>query len=615
MAEPVTSSVANQLVPVQMEALGLLVLAAHLGGRLFNKIKLPVPAGQLLGGAIVGPWALHLTGILPDVPVAYDSAVGSFNFFIFIFVSLVAFSIGEELHMRRVRTVGKPAFVICLCQAALTFLFVSLGLIVIGGMPVLDALVIGSIGIVMAPEVTFVILNRLRIEGRLRNLLGSVEILCDLIGVLVFTALVEVGLGMQSEAGLSPSEAARQLFVPLIQHLFLATLIGVGIFIALRVLVRRKGTPPIPHPSHSESRREPLGLLHRVLSEHPSPSAEIFVVVVCCVSIGAGMAHYFHLPFLATSAVAGFLVANFHSKAIFDSLKIDNISALLNLTFFAIVGSTIRFDVFDSSVAIYILSYVAFRALGKILGTWIGCKLVKEDKKVASCFPYLMFPQAAVAAVEAIYAGTLLGDPIIPAVVLPAIVIFEIGGVVMSDRVLSRWRSWVAGEGDAMGSAPSSSPPGAKEMLMAMLTPGSVKLDLQHPMKPGVIEEMVSHAVAHTDQVLTEEEPMQLIMEREQLMATGMGHGIAIPHCRLLALDHPIVIFGRHSEGIVFGGVDNEPCHLIVLLLSGAGEPGEHIKLLSAIAGILGREDVREQLVAAPDEASFIEALRSATMD
>ena len=223
-----------------------------------------------------------------------------------------------------------------------------------------------------------------------------------------------------------------------------------------------------------------------------------------------------------------------------------------------------------------------------------------------------MFPQAGVAAVEAIYAGTLLGDPIIPAVVLPSIVIFEVGGVIMSDRVLSRWRSWVAGEGDVLNAPSEKRATGAENILSKLLSPESVKLNLAHPMKLGTIEEVVDFAIANTRQHIDREEPLQLILEREQLMPTGMGHGIAIPHCRLLALDHPIVVFGRHNEGVVFGGVDEEPCHLIVLLLSGAGDPAEHIKLLSSIAGILNQEDVRQALLNALDTDSFLEILRSA---
>ena len=95
-------------------------------------------------------------------------------------------------------------------------------------------------------------------------------------------------------------------------------------------------------------------------------------------------------------------------------------------------------------------------------------------------------------------------------------------------------------------------------------------------------------------------------------MPTGMGHGIAIPHSRLLALDHPIVIFARHPEGIVFGGVDREPCHLIALILSGAGTPDDHVKLLGAMAQLLGHEETRQSLLTASSQETFFEIIHSA---
>ena len=101
----------DNLVPIQMVTLGLLILAAHLGGKLFDRCGLSVATGQLLGGVLVGPWALQTIGLLP-ASVPYAEAVASFGFFIFIFVSLVVFSIGEELHLDRLRHVGRSTLLI-----------------------------------------------------------------------------------------------------------------------------------------------------------------------------------------------------------------------------------------------------------------------------------------------------------------------------------------------------------------------------------------------------------------------------------------------------------------------------------------------------------------------
>jgi PTS system nitrogen regulatory IIA component len=238
---------------------------------------------------------------------------------------------------------------------------------------------------------------------------------------------------------------------------------------------------------------------------------------------------------------------------------------------------------------------------------------MKEDRKIASCLPYLLLPQAGVAAVESIYAATILGRPMIAAVLLPAIVFFEIAGVLMSDRTLRRWRSWVSGEEEAIRAANQRKMPSASiEHLLAVLSPSNILLSLATHTKEDTLQALVSHAADTTDQPFDQEEALQLIKEREKLMATGMGHGIAIPHGRLLALDHPIVIFARHQEGIVFGGMDNTPCHLIVLILSGAGTPNAHIRLLGAMAQLLGHEETRQSLLTASSEEEFFGIIHQA---
>jgi len=606
-----TAVALDNLVPIQMMTLGLLILGAHLGGRLFERLGFSVVTGQLLGGVIVGPWALRTLGILPE-GLGYEQAVESFGFYTFIFVSLVAFSIGEELHLDRLRHVGRSTLAICLIQTSTTFVLVSTGLYVLGGLPLIDALIIGSIGMATAPAVTFVILNRLRIEGRLRNILGSVEVLSDVVGIVIFSLLVQLaeGSGIDHDA-FGSWDGVKASIWPVIRKLAWAHLIGAGIYLLLRVLVRKQGVQRISHDTSSLDTSQ--GLLSHMLAEHPSPSIQIFMLVAASVSLGTGLAHYFHLPFFATAAFAGFLIANLHSRAIFDSLKIDNITSLLNLTFFALLGSMVRFDEFDRSAIMLIVIYVITRAAGKILGTWLGCKIMKEDRKISSCLPYLLLPQAGVAAVEAVYAATLLGHPIIKTVMLPSIVIFEILGVLMSDHTLQRWRSWIVGEEEAMRALPQQSPRSqAIDRILAILSPDKLMLDLDTPDKAKTIAALVACAARVSGSPFDQEEAIQLIREREKLMPTGMGHGIAIPHCRLLALDRPMLVFARHTEGIVFGGVDNSPCRLIVLILSSTGAPDEHVRLLGAMAQLLGKKETREALLAAHSTDNFLAVIQQA---
>jgi mannitol/fructose-specific phosphotransferase system IIA component (Ntr-type)/Kef-type K+ transport system membrane component KefB len=604
----VVAAATTDIVPVQMLAFGALLLGAHLVGKLFSRFTLPEPAGQLLGGMLVGPWFLQTLGAIGDSPSVYGTAISGFTFFVFVFIAVVAFSIGEELHVDRLRSVGRSALVISLTQSALTLVLVTGGLYLIAGRSFVESMMMGAIGVATAPAMTFVLLNKLKIEGRLRNVLGSVEVLSDVIGVVIFSLLVQIARGIN--AG---QVTANLLIGPLFRDLAMAHLVGIGIFVVLWILVCRRKLVD-DHDDNGTSGQS--GLLARVLAEHPSPSAQIFCVVVGTVSIGSGIAYAHHYPFLVTATFAGFLVANLHSRAIFDSLKISNIAALFNLAFFAIVGSTVRFDSFDRTIGLSIAIYVIARGLGKVLGTQLGCRIVGEDRKIASCLPYLVFPQAGVAAVEAVYAGAILGEPMIPAILLPAIVIFEIGGTIMSGITLEKWRSWVSGEEAAFKSASQSKPKGSdasRDLLLSALKPEYIAIDISADGKKAVIEALVDHARGLSrGERINKEEALQLIGEREKLFATGMGHGIAIPHCRLLGIDSPVVVWCRLKTGVIFGGIDNNPCDLIILILSSVEDPKTHMKLLSASARILNTEETRTKLREATDATTFIETLRTA---
>ncbi len=59
---PIAAATVEDVIPIQILAFGALMLAAHLGSKLFNRLNLPEPAGQLLGGMLVGPWFLRTIG-------------------------------------------------------------------------------------------------------------------------------------------------------------------------------------------------------------------------------------------------------------------------------------------------------------------------------------------------------------------------------------------------------------------------------------------------------------------------------------------------------------------------------------------------------------------------
>jgi PTS system nitrogen regulatory IIA component len=76
----------------------------------------------------------------------------------------------------------------------------------------------------------------------------------------------------------------------------------------------------------------------------------------------------------------------------------------------------------------------------------------------------------------------------------------------------------------------------------------------------------------------------QRLAEREQLGSTGIGGGIAIPHCKLDGLKQGMVAIGRVREGVDFGAADGQPVRLFFLVISPSQAPAEHLQALAAIS-------------------------------
>lgn len=108
------------------------------------------------------------------------------------------------------------------------------------------------------------------------------------------------------------------------------------------------------------------------------------------------------------------------------------------------------------------------------------------------------------------------------------------------------------------------------------------------------------------------DQAMAVIMEREKLGSTGIGHGIAIPHGRLPDLEAPITALVRHAGGIDFDAIDGKPVHIVVVLLAPKDEDRSHLELLAGLARALQKESVRRAVMEA-GTAEEISALFATT--
>jgi mannitol/fructose-specific phosphotransferase system IIA component (Ntr-type) len=139
-------------------------------------------------------------------------------------------------------------------------------------------------------------------------------------------------------------------------------------------------------------------------------------------------------------------------------------------------------------------------------------------------------------------------------------------------------------------------------LLTELLTPDRLVVPLAARDKRAAIAELARHLAARTgadfDQVLG------AIEERESVLTTGIGFGVAIPHARSAAVTELTVVGGVSEAAVPFDSIDGEPVRLFFLIVGPDASAGLHVKLLSRIARLVRREHVRQRLVDArtPDE-------------
>lgn len=82
-------------------------------------------------------------------------------------------------------------------------------------------------------------------------------------------------------------------------------------------------------------------------------------------------------------------------------------------------------------------------------------------------------------------------------------------------------------------------------------------------------------------------EIFEVLLERERLGTTGVGHGIAIPHGKLPKLTKLHAVFVRLDKPVDFDSIDDEPVDLVVLLLAPEAAGADHLKALARVSRLL----------------------------
>jgi PTS system nitrogen regulatory IIA component len=142
--------------------------------------------------------------------------------------------------------------------------------------------------------------------------------------------------------------------------------------------------------------------------------------------------------------------------------------------------------------------------------------------------------------------------------------------------------------------------------MIDLITPKSIIANLRAGSKKQVLQELARRAAELTGQ--HERAIFDVLLERERLGTTGVGHGIAIPHGKLPSLDKVYGVFARLERPVDFDAIDEQPVDLLFLLLAPEAAGADHLKALARVSRLLRDASLCEKLRGA-DSADAIYAL------
>jgi PTS system nitrogen regulatory IIA component len=140
----------------------------------------------------------------------------------------------------------------------------------------------------------------------------------------------------------------------------------------------------------------------------------------------------------------------------------------------------------------------------------------------------------------------------------------------------------------------------------------AIKLELEGNSKDEILKELI-HLLGLDDK--SEGMLFKMLKRRENLGSTGIGRGIAIPHCRSLVVNKLRVAFGRKSQGVDFKAIDEKPVYFFFLIVAPPLEvSNQYLPVLGKIAQFSKESDVPERLLKLKEPKEFMALLEEKSL-
>ena len=395
------------------------MVAGLLITRVTNLFKLPDVTAYLIAGTLIGPFALGRLGIAGLGFPTYE-AVGALDLLCNLALGFIAFAIGTEFMLPKLRKIGKQAVAIAIFQACLASVFVAAALIGVHfllpekiSLPA--AITLGAVASATAPAATLMVVRQYKAKGPVTDMLLPVVALDDAVGLVLFAVAIGIAKGLLGGAVNFVSIAVNPL-LEIVCSLVLGAILGWLL-------------DKVEKYYHSNRNRVILLI-----------SAVTLAVALSMLEFELGEVHVGFSPLLVCMML-GTVFCNRCPIAEDLMEREDRWTAPLYCLFFVLSGAALQLNVFSDLAMVGVgVVYILFRSGGKYLGARWSAQATHCSASIVKYLGITLLPQAGVALGMSLTASQQLGadGSLIRSITLFSVLIYELVGPTLTKIALTK---------------------------------------------------------------------------------------------------------------------------------------------------------------------------------
>jgi len=343
--------------------LGLALFGGTIGGRLFQKLRIPQVVGYIAIGIVIGESCLKI--INQDV----IETLQPFNYFA---LGLIGFMIGGELKKDVLRKYGKQFISILLLEGVGAFLLVSVFVGVVGSFLLGDwrlswslGLLLGAIASATAPAATTAVLREFKTRGPLTRTVLGIVAMDDGLALILFAIASSIAGSLIGNV----HKGVLRIFINPLYEISGAIIVGIVSGVVLNKLLKKY-----------------------------TEEARLLAFSIGAVLIVLGVSLATHVDMLLAAMTLGVVVGNFiprKSKEVFK--LVEGFTPPIFVLFFVLVGAKLNISHMTLPIVLIGVIYIIGRSAGKAIGATLGARISGASKTVQKYLPLCLFSQAGVA--------------------------------------------------------------------------------------------------------------------------------------------------------------------------------------------------------------------------